>query len=150
MAFCRSLVKVGKYSFFLNNQPLRNHASRSLKVKRCFTSQANSVKHNFDNKRKLNEKEDKYSEETRKRYAKSYSLFIGSVVGILGSSYVLYKQSTQVEAKEIDHIEDGIDDVEKLDMEGIEVAKHAECDHSSSIHKSHATFKERKVRINRR
>ena len=150
MASFRSLVNIGKYSFVLNNQVLRNHASRSLKVRRCFTSQTNSVKQNFDSKSKLNEKEDKYSEETRKRYAKLYSLFIGSLVGIFGSSYVLYKQYTQIEAKEIDDIDDGIDDIEKLDMEGIEVAKYAECDHSSSIHKSHATFKERKVRINRR
>ena len=148
MASCRSLVKIGKYSFILNNQSLRNHASRSLKVKRGLTSQANSVKQNFDSKSKFNEKEDKYSEETRKRYAKSYSLFIGSLVGILGSSYILYRQYTQVEAKEIYNIEDGVDEVEKLDMEGIEAAKHAECDHSNAIHKSHATFKERKVKIN--
>jgi len=83
------------------------------------------------------EKPDKYAPEVRNKAAYNYSLLIGSLIGVFGSSYVLYKRNGEIEAKSIDS--------ELLKDEGVgeEVAK--EEDYSKSLHKSQAGFKERKI-----
>ncbi|XP_057298068.1 calcium uptake protein 1, mitochondrial-like [Hydractinia symbiolongicarpus] len=72
---------------------------------------------------------EKYTKEHRKRMANYYSLFIGSLVGIAGSSFLIYKKLTTAEAKALE---------DSVKEEVVEMS-------SGSLHKSQAGFKERKI-----
>ena len=101
-----------------------------LQVNRCLAASSNDyVKNNAYQDEQSDEEKDKYSPEHRKRLANYYSLFVGSLIGIISSSYLLYKKLGQVETEAM------LEDCEKPNV----LAK------SKVLHKSEAGFKERKV-----
>ena len=131
MSSLRNLMKTSSYILLSKEQS-------NLFLRRCLASQVHNLnKTTTSNRDGRDNSKQKHSEEARKKYGRYYSMFIGSLVGIFGSSYVLYQKYTQVEAKEIER---------SSDVESLDVDHHEGRTHSSAVHKSHATFKERKVR----
>ena len=99
-------------------------------------------------------KEDKYSQQHRKKMANYYSVVIGSLIGLFGSCYMLYEriqvisiEEVKAETAEIESEE--LAESEELKAETAEVqseegAETAEIE-SGSLHKSDAGFKEKKI-----
>lgn len=75
-------------------------------------------------------KDDKYTASHRKKMANYYSMLIASIVGMIGSSYLLYNKYHSVDAKDKEEVED-VDGTTEED--------------SDTLHKSQAGFRERKV-----
>lgn len=119
--------------------PMGTPQARVLSVPLVITAyHSNSKASSQHNKSLQQQQKSKYSEDEKRKVGNYYSMLLASSVGIIGSSYLLYKRYSKVEAKELEN-EDSEQQFEDTKVQN------SSSSNEIALHKSQAGFRERKI-----